>query len=95
MKRLGYLLLVVGFLAGSFFAVEQREGVRTVSFLVALTIGAVGVGMARAAKRQEATAADTIGDRGKATAMPVVKNISGAAIAAAVMLIQGTELVSV
>ncbi len=60
MKKLGYLLLVVGFLAGSFFAVEQREGVRTANFLVSLAIGAVGVGMARAAKRQEATAADTI-----------------------------------
>ena len=60
MKKLGYLLLVVGFLAGAFFAVEQREGVRTTNFLVALAIGAVGVGMARAAKRQEATAADTI-----------------------------------
>ncbi len=60
MKKIGYLLLVVGFLAGAFFAVEQREGVRATNFLVALAIGAVGVGMARAAKRQEATAADTI-----------------------------------
>ena len=60
MKSLGYLLITVGFLAGAFFAVEQREGVPVASFLVALAIGAAGVALSRAAKRKEATAPETL-----------------------------------
>ena len=43
MKNLGYILLTIGFLAGAFFAVEQREGVPVAQYLTALVIGAIGV----------------------------------------------------
>jgi hypothetical protein len=60
MRRLGLLLIVIGFLAGAFFAVEQRDGIPGASFLVSLAIGVAGVVMARSAERRQATAADTI-----------------------------------
>ena len=36
MKNLGYILLTAGFLAGAFFAVEQRDGVPVVQYLTPL-----------------------------------------------------------
>lgn len=60
MKNIGYLLITAGFLAGAFFAVEQREGLAVPYFLTALVAGAVGVAMVRAARHQEATRAETI-----------------------------------
>jgi hypothetical protein len=59
-KNLGYILLTVGFLAGAFFAVEQREGVPVAQYLTALVIGAIGVALLRTITRQEATRADTV-----------------------------------
>lgn len=60
MKNLGYVLLTGGFLAGAFFAVEQREGVPVAQYLAAFTIGAIGVALLRVATRQEATQAETV-----------------------------------
>jgi predicted phage gp36 major capsid-like protein len=60
MRRIGLLLIVVGFLAGAFFAVEQRDGIPVAPFLLSLAVGVAGVVMARAAERREATAAETI-----------------------------------
>ena len=60
MKGIGYILLTVGFLAGSYYAVALRTGVPLAPFLVALVMGAVGVGLVRAARRQEATSEDRI-----------------------------------
>ncbi len=60
MKGLGYLLLTVGFLAGAFFAVEQRQGVPVAQFLVALALGAIGVGLLRFVRHREASSAETI-----------------------------------
>ena len=54
MKNFGYLLIAVGFLAGSYLTVEQPEGVNTALYLVALGIGIAGVVMARSAVRAEA-----------------------------------------
>jgi len=60
MKKIGYLLITVGFLCGAFFAVEQRDGLQVPYFVVALVAGAIGVVMVRAARREAATRADTI-----------------------------------
>jgi len=54
MKNFGYLLIAAGFLLGSFFTVEQPEGVNTALYLVALAIGIAGVVTARSAVRAEA-----------------------------------------
>ena len=60
MKGIGYILLTVGFLAGSYYAVELRSGVPVMPFLVGLVSGAVGVGLLRTARRQEATSEERI-----------------------------------
>jgi len=60
MKTLGFILITVGFLAGSYLAVEQREGVPVQMFVAALVIGVIGVIIVRVAARQESTHADTI-----------------------------------
>ncbi|MCP4203355.1 MAG: hypothetical protein GY769_15655 [bacterium] len=60
MKNVAYLLIALGFLAGAFFAVEQREGVTVPYFLGALALGVVGVVMIRVARREAATRAETI-----------------------------------
>ena len=60
MKTIGYLLLIAGFLAGSYYAVELRSGVPTAHFLVGLVLGVVGVALLRTARRQEATSEETI-----------------------------------
>jgi hypothetical protein len=54
MKKLGYLLIVAGFLWGAFLAVERPEGVNAALYLAALAIGVAGVVMARRATRAEA-----------------------------------------
>jgi hypothetical protein len=54
-RYLGYLLITVGFLGGSFEVVKKVEGVNTSSFLVWLAIGIVGVIIAQRARRAEAT----------------------------------------
>lgn len=60
MKKLGFLCITVGFLAGAFFAVEQRDGVNVPAFLAALAVGVLGVVLLRMARRQEATSAERI-----------------------------------
>jgi hypothetical protein len=60
MKSLGFILITIGFLAGSYLAVEQREGVPVPMFVGAIVVGVIGVLMVRVATRQESTHADTI-----------------------------------
>ena len=60
MKFIGYILLTVGFLAGSYYAVELRSGVPVAPFLVGLVMGVAGVGVLRTARRQEATSEERI-----------------------------------
>jgi hypothetical protein len=60
MKTVGFVLITLGFLAGSYLAVLQREGVPVQFFVAALVLGVVGVVMVRVATRQESTHADTI-----------------------------------
>ncbi|MEM7353964.1 MAG: hypothetical protein AAF657_24395 [Acidobacteriota bacterium] len=52
MKNLGYLLITVSFLGGSYVAVEQAKTVSIGPFLVFLTLGAIGVVLARRATHQ-------------------------------------------
>jgi hypothetical protein len=59
-KIIGYLLLIGGFLAGSYYAVELRSGLPTAHFLVGLVLGAAGVALLRTVRRQEATSEETI-----------------------------------
>ncbi len=54
MKTLGYLMICGAFLAGSFFTVEQTEGVPAVRYSIALLIGVAGVVMVRRMTHLEA-----------------------------------------
>jgi len=54
MKKLGYLLIVAGFLGGAFLSVQRAEGVNEPLYLLALAVGVAGVVMARSAARAEA-----------------------------------------
>ena len=67
-RGIGYVLITGGFLAGSYLAVRQEEGIALGPFLVALAVGVVGValvraGTVRAARRGEVLAEniETIG----------------------------------
>ena len=60
LRYLGYLLITVGFLGGSFEVVRQVEGVDTASFLVWLSVGIVGVIVAQRARKAEATDVEVI-----------------------------------
>lgn len=52
MKNLGYLLLTVGVLGGSYFAVVEAESVAVGPFLGMLALGVAGVALARYATHQ-------------------------------------------
>jgi hypothetical protein len=54
MKSAGYLLITLGFLAGSYIAVRDPSHVPMGPFLMALASGAAGVAMARAATHRAA-----------------------------------------
>ena len=60
MKSLGYLLITVGFLGGSYLAVEQKEGVPILAYLLMLAIGTAGVVLARIAIHRAARHEDTL-----------------------------------
>jgi hypothetical protein len=60
LRHLGYLLITVGFLGGSFEVVKQVEGVNTAPFLLWLGIGIAGVVVAQRARRAEATDVEVI-----------------------------------
>ncbi len=53
MKILGYVLLTVGFLGGSYFAVLEAESVPIGRFLAMFAIGVLGVILARIASHKE------------------------------------------
>ena len=55
MKKLGFLLITGGFLAGSYFSVQQPEGVPVAAYLVALVLGIVGVVIVRRITHLEAS----------------------------------------
>jgi len=53
MRKIGYLMITVGFLAGALAATVDKENVLWGYFAPALAIGAVGVTMARLGRRRE------------------------------------------
>jgi len=56
MSRIGYVLIVVGFLAGALVAVVDEEVVRWSNLAAALAAGVMGVILVRISMRQEAQA---------------------------------------
>ncbi len=60
MKSLGYLLIALAFLVGSYFSVIQTEGVPFGNYLVAFVVGVVGVAIVRRSIHREAHAEGTI-----------------------------------
>jgi hypothetical protein len=60
MKTAGLLLITVGFLAGSWIAVQQVESVRWSRYVPMFVVGAIGVVLARQGARQRARATDTL-----------------------------------
>jgi hypothetical protein len=60
MKALGYILVVVGFLASSYNTVVQSEGVPVGPFIGTLAIGIIGVILIRIALKREASHEETL-----------------------------------
>lgn len=60
MKSAGLLLITVGFLAGSWVAVQQVDGVRWSWYVPLFILAAIGVVLARQGALQRARAADTL-----------------------------------
>lgn len=54
MTRIGYALIIIGFLAGALVAVIDEEVVRWTNLVAALAAGAMGVALVRASARREA-----------------------------------------
>ncbi len=53
MRKIGYVMITVGFLAGALAATVHKENVRWGSFALAMALGAAGVAMARLGRRRE------------------------------------------
>ena len=60
MKNLGYLLITFGFLMGSYYSVLDTENVQWSMAGAGLTIGVIGVVLARVATRSQSSAAETL-----------------------------------
>ncbi len=56
MKKLGYLMITIGFLASSLAAVVDKQNVQWGYFVAALLAGAVGIVLVRFGERQESRA---------------------------------------
>lgn len=54
MKSIGYLLITLGFLGGSYLSVRQSEEVEVVPFLLALAVGVGGVALVRTIQHRDA-----------------------------------------
>jgi hypothetical protein len=77
MKRLGYLLIVGGFLAGSYTTVLAADGVPVAPYLFCLGLGIVGVVIVRRAihqeSRHEGVIASNLGSIGSSLEQVVAK----------------------
>ena len=56
MKKLGYLMITIGFLAGALAAIVDEQKVQWGYFIAALLAGAVGIMLVRFGERQESRA---------------------------------------
>jgi hypothetical protein len=52
MKKLGYLMIIAGFLLGALAAVVDAQSIRWPRFAAALVVGAAGIALVRVAQRQ-------------------------------------------
>jgi len=60
MKKVGYIIITLGFLAGSLAAVISKEDVYWGYFLVSIFAGAVGIAFVHFGKRKESRAEDKL-----------------------------------
>lgn len=60
MRKIGYALITLGFLGGSYFIVVRTEGVNLTPYLAWAAIGVLGVIVVRTAMRREATHEETL-----------------------------------
>lgn len=60
MKALGFLLIAVGFVAGSFYAVQSVETIPWLQWGIAVAVGVVGIVLARLSDRTEATSSERL-----------------------------------
>jgi len=59
-KKLGYVLITVGFLSGAYFAVVKPEGLDLTPFIVSLVVGVAGIVAVRTARKAEASHEETL-----------------------------------
>jgi len=60
MKSLGYILITLGFLAGSYYSVIHTEEVEWSIVIPSLLVGLVGVALVQMSMRGQSTAAETV-----------------------------------
>jgi hypothetical protein len=79
MKKVGYLLIILGFLAGALTAVVDKEKIEWAHFAAALAAGTAGVVLVRAADRIESRHEDKLASNIQAVEMSIariVKNMT-------------------
>lgn len=62
MKKLGYLLITVGFLGGSYSSVYNPETVKWNYFIIAITIGIIGIALVRSHHKQQSRSEGKLAD---------------------------------
>lgn len=80
MRKIGYLMITVGFLGGALAATVDKESVQWSYFAVALVIGVVGVGLVRFGTRREKTVEGKLAtdiQSIEASLSRIVENITG------------------
>ena len=90
MQALGYLLIVAGFLGGSYYAVQQPEGVSLPPYLGTLAAGIAGVGLVRASTRRAARHEETL-----ATNLSGLERSLSTAVDRVAALVRGKEEIDV
>ncbi len=80
MKKLGYLMIILGFLAGALTAVVDEEQIRWDHFALAFILGAVGVAFVRISDRRESRQEGKLASNMQAVEASldrIVKNMTG------------------
>ena len=80
MKKLGYLMITLGFLAGALTAVVDKEQIRWDHFALALIVGVAGVVLVRASDKMESRHEGKLASNMQAVETSldrIVKNVTG------------------
>ena len=80
MKKLGYLMITLGFLAGALAAVVDKEQIRWDHFALALIVGVAGVVLVRASDKMESRHEGKLASNMQAVETSldrIVKNVTG------------------